>query len=236
MPSATGSHSKPGGWERSCLPMRPNLGAHSRPAAYRDRNPITDRRKRRLEGCVSVPSREAALPAPRSGSPAARAFARWPASIRSRAGCNAAPSRLIIDPAPAGDPGRPDRLIASNPQHRSQQERGLDDDDATLGAGWSSGTVGDQSSGGGSLAGDCLLGAACGDPAIRHRDARSGFPLKVIEISGDVRPNALLRDGDADANFFQHVPYLRAEEAELGFSSRWSPRSMSSRSASTRGA
>ncbi|GJE51973.1 Methionine-binding lipoprotein MetQ [Methylobacterium tardum] len=43
-----------------------------------------------------------------------------------------------------------------------------------------------------------------------------GFPLKVIEISGDVRPNALLRDGDADANFFQHVPYLRAEEAELG--------------------
>lgn len=42
-----------------------------------------------------------------------------------------------------------------------------------------------------------------------------GFPLQVLEISGDIRPNALLRDGDADANFFQHVPYLRAEEAEL---------------------
>jgi D-methionine transport system substrate-binding protein len=40
--------------------------------------------------------------------------------------------------------------------------------------------------------------------------------LKVIEISGDLRPNALLRDGDADANFFQHVPFLRAEEAALG--------------------
>ncbi|MGU3664875.1 MetQ/NlpA family ABC transporter substrate-binding protein [Methylobacterium sp. A49B] len=42
------------------------------------------------------------------------------------------------------------------------------------------------------------------------------IPLKVIEISGDLRPNALLRDGDADANFFQHVPFLRAEEAALG--------------------
>lgn len=43
-----------------------------------------------------------------------------------------------------------------------------------------------------------------------------GFPLTILEISGDLRPNALLRDGDADANFFQHVPYLRAEEAALG--------------------
>ncbi|MBE7246258.1 MAG: MetQ/NlpA family ABC transporter substrate-binding protein [Actinomycetospora chiangmaiensis] len=41
-------------------------------------------------------------------------------------------------------------------------------------------------------------------------------PLRVIEISGDLRPNALLRDGDADANFFQHVPFLRAEEAAMG--------------------
>ncbi|KAB1071736.1 MetQ/NlpA family ABC transporter substrate-binding protein [Methylobacterium planeticum] len=42
------------------------------------------------------------------------------------------------------------------------------------------------------------------------------LPLRVIEISGDIRPNRLLLDGDADANFFQHVPYLRAEEKELG--------------------
>lgn len=42
------------------------------------------------------------------------------------------------------------------------------------------------------------------------------LPLKIIEISGDLRPNALLRDGDADANFFQHVPFLRSEEAALG--------------------
>lgn len=42
------------------------------------------------------------------------------------------------------------------------------------------------------------------------------MPLKIIEISGDLRPNALLRDGDADANFFQHVPFLRSEEASMG--------------------
>ncbi|WP_244476538.1 MetQ/NlpA family ABC transporter substrate-binding protein [Methylobacterium sp. Leaf469] len=42
------------------------------------------------------------------------------------------------------------------------------------------------------------------------------LPLKIIEISGDLRPNALLRDGDADANFFQHVPFLRSEEAAMG--------------------
>jgi D-methionine transport system substrate-binding protein len=41
------------------------------------------------------------------------------------------------------------------------------------------------------------------------------LPLKIIEISGDLRPNALLRDGDADANFFQHVPFLRSEEASM---------------------
>ena len=41
------------------------------------------------------------------------------------------------------------------------------------------------------------------------------LPLKIIEISGDLRPNALLRDGDADANFFQHVPFLRTEEAAM---------------------
>ena len=35
--------------------------------------------------------------------------------------------------------------------------------------------------------------------------------LRVIEISGDIRPNRLVIDGDADANFFQHVPFLRAE-------------------------
>lgn len=40
--------------------------------------------------------------------------------------------------------------------------------------------------------------------------------VAIIEISGDIRPNSLILHGDADANFFQHAPYLRTEEAQLG--------------------
>jgi D-methionine transport system substrate-binding protein len=41
------------------------------------------------------------------------------------------------------------------------------------------------------------------------------LPLKIIEIDSAVRPNELLASGDADANFFQHVPYLRQQEKDL---------------------
>jgi D-methionine transport system substrate-binding protein len=40
--------------------------------------------------------------------------------------------------------------------------------------------------------------------------------LKIIEIDSAVRPNELLARGEADANFFQHVPYLRQQEKDLG--------------------
>lgn len=40
--------------------------------------------------------------------------------------------------------------------------------------------------------------------------------FRIIEISGDIRPNSLVANGDADANFFQHAPYLRSEEKQLG--------------------
>ncbi len=33
--------------------------------------------------------------------------------------------------------------------------------------------------------------------------------LQVIELSGGINANALLVAGDVDANYFQHVPYLR---------------------------
>jgi len=48
------------------------------------------------------------------------------------------------------------------------------------------------------------------------RTLAPGFSLTLIETSGDIRPEALLRDGDADANFFQHVPFLHSQEAQLG--------------------
>ena len=40
--------------------------------------------------------------------------------------------------------------------------------------------------------------------------------LQVIELSGGINANALLVAGDVDANYFQHVPYLRDQEKALG--------------------
>ncbi|MCE0800257.1 MetQ/NlpA family ABC transporter substrate-binding protein [Buttiauxella sp. A2-C1_F] len=40
--------------------------------------------------------------------------------------------------------------------------------------------------------------------------------LKVIELSNGVNANELLANGDVDANYFQHVPYLRDQEKALG--------------------
>ncbi|MDO5697963.1 MAG: MetQ/NlpA family ABC transporter substrate-binding protein [Dermatophilus congolensis] len=38
--------------------------------------------------------------------------------------------------------------------------------------------------------------------------------VEVTEISGQIDPNKLVQDGDMDANFFQHVPYLKNWNAE----------------------
>lgn len=38
--------------------------------------------------------------------------------------------------------------------------------------------------------------------------AKQGVELKVVEFSDYVQPNLALSDGDIDANFFQHKPYL----------------------------
>ncbi|ARU95375.1 metal ABC transporter substrate-binding protein [Tatumella citrea] len=40
--------------------------------------------------------------------------------------------------------------------------------------------------------------------------------LKIIQMNGGVNPNALLASGDVDANYFQHLPYLKDQEKELG--------------------
>ncbi|ACJ00712.1 MetQ/NlpA family ABC transporter substrate-binding protein [Rhodospirillum centenum] len=39
--------------------------------------------------------------------------------------------------------------------------------------------------------------------------------LKIIEITGELRVNELTLAGDADANFYQHRPFLETEEAIL---------------------
>lgn len=48
-----------------------------------------------------------------------------------------------------------------------------------------------------------------------------GVTLEVVEFTDYVKPNLSLNDGEIDANFFQHVPYLEsfAEERSLELSS-----------------
>ncbi|PWC16048.1 MetQ/NlpA family ABC transporter substrate-binding protein [Brenneria corticis] len=40
--------------------------------------------------------------------------------------------------------------------------------------------------------------------------------LKVVELTSGINANELLAHGDIDANYFQHVPYLRDQEKALG--------------------
>ena len=40
--------------------------------------------------------------------------------------------------------------------------------------------------------------------------------IKIIELTSGINANKLLAHGDVDANYFQHVPYLRDQEKALG--------------------
>jgi len=46
--------------------------------------------------------------------------------------------------------------------------------------------------------------------------AEAGYTLKIVEFSDYVLPNTALSEGDLDANFFQHKPYLNDFNAENG--------------------
>lgn len=48
--------------------------------------------------------------------------------------------------------------------------------------------------------------------------AAQGITLEVIEFTDYVTPNIALAEGQIDANFFQHVPYLESFSAERGLS------------------
>ncbi len=48
--------------------------------------------------------------------------------------------------------------------------------------------------------------------------AKEGVELKVVEFTDYVTPNIALAEGQLDANFFQHRPYLQAFAAEKGLS------------------
>ena len=45
---------------------------------------------------------------------------------------------------------------------------------------------------------------------------KQGITLKVVEFTDYVTPNKALEDGQIDANFFQHLPYLESFNSEQG--------------------
>ncbi len=47
--------------------------------------------------------------------------------------------------------------------------------------------------------------------------AKEGITLKVVEFTDYVTPNKALEDGQLDANFFQHIPYLESFNEEQGY-------------------
>ena len=52
--------------------------------------------------------------------------------------------------------------------------------------------------------------------AVKDDLAEKGYDLEVVEYNDYILPNTALEDGDLDANFFQHKPYLEDFNAENG--------------------
>ena len=52
--------------------------------------------------------------------------------------------------------------------------------------------------------------------AVADQLAEEGWTLEVIEFDDYVQPNVATTDGDVDANYFQHVPYLDQYNEENG--------------------
>lgn len=52
--------------------------------------------------------------------------------------------------------------------------------------------------------------------SVKDALAEEGWTLEVEEFDDYVQPNVATTDGDVDANYFQHVPYLEEYNAENG--------------------
>ena len=52
--------------------------------------------------------------------------------------------------------------------------------------------------------------------AVKPLVEKDGYKLEVKEFTDYVQPNTATEDGEVDANYFQHVPYLRDQEKALG--------------------
>ena len=52
--------------------------------------------------------------------------------------------------------------------------------------------------------------------SVKDKLAEDGWTLEVIEFDDYVQPNVATSEGDVDANYFQHVPYLNQYNEENG--------------------
>ena len=52
--------------------------------------------------------------------------------------------------------------------------------------------------------------------AVADELKAEGYELKVVEYNDYVQPNVALSEGDLDANYFQHLPYLENYNEENG--------------------
>lgn len=52
--------------------------------------------------------------------------------------------------------------------------------------------------------------------AVADEPKAEGYELKVVEYNDYVQPNVALSEGDLDANYFQHLPYLENYNEENG--------------------
>ncbi len=52
--------------------------------------------------------------------------------------------------------------------------------------------------------------------SVADKLAEQGWTLEVVEFDDYVQPNVATTDGDVDANYFQHVPYLDSYNEENG--------------------
>ena len=52
--------------------------------------------------------------------------------------------------------------------------------------------------------------------AVKPVLAKEGYDLEIVEFNDYVQPNLATSDGQLDANYFQHLPYLESFVKERG--------------------
>lgn len=55
------------------------------------------------------------------------------------------------------------------------------------------------------------------EEAVKPELEKEGYEVKIVEFTDYILPNKALAEGELDANYFQHVPYLESTVEESGY-------------------